>query len=290
MRDQHADALAPHRLQLLDVHHQAAVALDQQHLAVAARRGDADRGRQPGADRAEVGDDVVALRRPAAQMRQRDAEVVPAADHDVPVLRDDGVELHDRLARIDHAGGDGEFLAVRLVGGDRRGQRRCAEAGLRHAPLAQRRGDGRGPGRRIRPHMQVRRPQPLPQPARVDVDLHDLRVRERGSRPRSCRRRARRRCRSPGRPRRIARARSRRRRRRRCRGSRGCRRTGPWPAARSRAARRIARPAPPPAPSRRASLAPRPAMMIGFSLSAIICTSRVDDGRDRAAAAAAIGR
>ena len=41
--DQQLDPVAPHGLQLLDVLIEAAVAVDQQDLAVIARRGDADR-------------------------------------------------------------------------------------------------------------------------------------------------------------------------------------------------------------------------------------------------------
>ena len=43
MADQQLDPVAPHGLQLLDVLIEAAVAVDQQDLAVIARRGDADR-------------------------------------------------------------------------------------------------------------------------------------------------------------------------------------------------------------------------------------------------------
>ena len=63
------------------------------HLAVAARRGDADCRRQARADGAEIVDDVILVGRPAPHVGHGDAEVVPAADHDVPVLGDRLVEL-----------------------------------------------------------------------------------------------------------------------------------------------------------------------------------------------------
>jgi hypothetical protein len=97
------DAMPLDRLQFLDVLIQAAVAVDQQHLAVVPGGGDADRRRQTGANRAEIDRNVVLAGRPAAQVRHRKAEAVPAGDDDVPVLRDRRVEFLDDRARIDRS-------------------------------------------------------------------------------------------------------------------------------------------------------------------------------------------
>ena len=91
-----ADAMAADRLQLLDVHHEAAVALDQQHLAVAARGRHADRRRKGRTDRAEVVEHVHVLRVAAVEMRDRDAgevRIFMARRDDLVELRveDDGI-------------------------------------------------------------------------------------------------------------------------------------------------------------------------------------------------------
>ena len=232
-RHQHLDALAADRLQLLHVHHQGAVALDQQHLAVAARGGDADGGGQRRADGAEIVDHVIALGRAALHVGHHHAEVVAGADDDLPVLRDRLVELEHRLARIDGVGLHREFLAVGRVARDQPGHLVGAEAGAARCRAAscapgsprrllwRRRGHG---GRRCAG----------PATGRAGWCRSGwCGRRDRGSRPRWCSGRAPRRRRSPGRPRRSARARSRWRRRRRCRAHRDCRRTGPCRAATS---------------------------------------------------------
>ncbi len=170
-RHQHADALAADGLELLDVHQQAAVALDQQHLAVALRRGDADGGGQRRADGAEVVDHVIALGRPALHVGHHHAEVMARADDDLPVLGDRLVELEHRLARVEGVGLHREFLGVGRVAGDLLGHLVGAEAGARHAALLHARHDrlGRGPG--VGADVQVGGAQALPQAARVGVDL-----------------------------------------------------------------------------------------------------------------------
>ena len=103
------------------------------------------------------------------------------------------------------------FLGVGLIGGGRSSWRShcCASRGgwmpLSLQPADDRLGGGLGVGVDV----QVGGAQPLPQAARVGVDLHDLGVGDRDSRPRSCSGRARRRRRSPDRFRRnSSRARS----------------------------------------------------------------------------------
>src|SRR5262245_31104265 len=67
--DQHADAVPTDRLQLLDVHHQAAVALDQQQFSVTASGGHADRRRERGAYGAELVQDMHVLGAAAVHVR-----------------------------------------------------------------------------------------------------------------------------------------------------------------------------------------------------------------------------
>src|SRR4051812_37491845 len=159
-------SLAADGLDFLNMHQQATVALDQQYLAVAAGGSGADGGGKPVADSAEVADYMNALRRAAAQMRHGNAEVVPTADHHLPVLGHDGVELEHRLAGVDQAGSDGELLPVRPVLGDLRRERRATETSLGDAAQPQRSGNRLRPAIGISLNMQVGGAQALPQPAR----------------------------------------------------------------------------------------------------------------------------
>src|SRR4030095_3800836 len=108
--DQDAKSLTLERLELLDMEQEPAVSFEQHDLALAAlpaRSRNPERIRQAVADRAEFTDRRVALRRPAAHLGV-EIGLMAAADHDVPVLGNDGVDGPDHLARIELPGRDVE--------------------------------------------------------------------------------------------------------------------------------------------------------------------------------------
>src|SRR5262249_43849596 len=104
--DQDAKSLTLDRLELLDIEQEPAVALERPDLALPAlpaRSRNPERIRQAVADRAELADRGVALRRPATHLGV-EIGLMAAADDDVPVLWNDRVDRPDRLARIQHPG------------------------------------------------------------------------------------------------------------------------------------------------------------------------------------------
>src|SRR5947209_3452824 len=118
--DQDAKSLTLERLQLLDVEQEPAVAFEQDDLALAAlpaRSRNPKRIRQAVADRAELTDRRVALRRPATHLSV-EIGLMAAADDDVPVLWNDRVDGPDHLAWIQHPGRDVEWHRVRWLGRD----------------------------------------------------------------------------------------------------------------------------------------------------------------------------
>jgi hypothetical protein len=122
--------MTTHRLQLLDVEQEPAIALDQNELAVAtlpACGSHAERVGESVSDRTELADRREPLRRPAAQLREPNGLVAGAAD-DVPILRDCAVEGAYRLAWVEQTGLDVEGRGVsglsrdpvrQLLGADR---------------------------------------------------------------------------------------------------------------------------------------------------------------------------
>ena len=122
--DQHLDTLAAYRFQFLDVHHQAAVAFDQQQLAVATRGGHADGLRKRRADGAEVIDHVHVLGVTAMEVRNDDARKVRAAADHRPVLGYRRIEFEHGRAWVHHIGGHQKLFGVRARrhGGDLRGE------------------------------------------------------------------------------------------------------------------------------------------------------------------------
>src|SRR5262245_16944884 len=128
--DQHAHAMATHRLQFLDVEQEPTIALDENELAVAtlpACGSHAERVGESVSDRAKLADRREPLGRPAAQLREPSGLVAGAAD-DVPILWDCAVEGAYRLARIKQTGLDVEGRGVsglsrdparQLLGADR---------------------------------------------------------------------------------------------------------------------------------------------------------------------------
>src|SRR5205807_483713 len=118
--DQDAKSLTLERLQLLDVEQEPAVAFEQHDLALAAlpaRSRNPKRIRQAVADRAELTDRRVPLRRPAAHLGV-EIGLMAAADDDVPILWNDRVDGPDHLARIQLPGRDVERHRVRRLGRD----------------------------------------------------------------------------------------------------------------------------------------------------------------------------
>src|SRR5436309_7207193 len=89
--------------ELLDVHDQAAVAVDEQDLAIAARYRNADGVREAGADGTEVANAGVQFRWPALRVGGGEIGAVSAAADQEPVLRHDTIDLLDGAARIDRA-------------------------------------------------------------------------------------------------------------------------------------------------------------------------------------------
>jgi hypothetical protein len=92
--------MALHHLELLNMHQQAAVALEQHDLAVVFRRGDTDGERNTVADRAEVPNRVIVLRSSSAHGGM-EIGLMPRSANAVVVLGDDPVEFLDRAARIE---------------------------------------------------------------------------------------------------------------------------------------------------------------------------------------------
>src|SRR6266702_2666875 len=127
--------MALHHLELLDMHQQAAVALEQHDFAVVFCRSDADRKRDPVADRAEFPDRVIVLR-PAPAHRGMEIGLVSRTADAVVVLGDYAVELIDRAARIEQTRlerklrGVGRLVAdpPRELGGANAGTRFSARA------------------------------------------------------------------------------------------------------------------------------------------------------------------
>src|SRR5258705_7082052 len=116
--DQNAKSLTLERLELLDMEQEPAVAFEQHDLALAALPAcsrNPKRVRQAVADRAEFTNRRVALRRPATHLGV-EIGLMAAADDDVPVLWNDRVDGPDRLARIQHPGGDVERHRARRPG------------------------------------------------------------------------------------------------------------------------------------------------------------------------------
>src|SRR5579885_3344371 len=166
------------RLQFLDMLIKTAVAIDQHDLVAAARDRDPDRCRKARPDCAKVEGRMVAAGRATAQMGHREAETMSASDDDIPVFRYDLVEFLNDRPRIERPGRDGVGL---WIGVGRRGSDPCrnlvaAPAGPSDAALTQAAGDRLGSGARIGADMQVGGLHPLPKPARIEVDLHDLGV------------------------------------------------------------------------------------------------------------------
>ena len=161
-RHQEFGAMTARSFQFLDMHQQAAIAFNQQHLAILTRSCHANRRRQAIADGAEITDHMITFRRAALQIGHGKAKVMATADHHIPILRHHRIQFHDRLARINRARRDGEFLAVRHISCNQRGQLFTAEA-LAACTMAL---DGSGDGFRRRlgigADMQIRRAQPLP--------------------------------------------------------------------------------------------------------------------------------
>src|SRR5262249_41199830 len=130
--DQDAIAVTLERLELLDMEQEPAVAFGQHDLALVAlpaRRRNPERIRQTVADRAELADGRVALRRPATHLGV-EIGLMTAADDDVPVLWNDRVDGPDHFAWIEHIGRDVERHRVRRLGRDAmlellRAYRRC---------------------------------------------------------------------------------------------------------------------------------------------------------------------
>src|SRR5215469_1158362 len=92
--DQDAISLTLERLELLDIEQEPAVSFEQHDLALAAlpaRRRNPERIGQAVADRAELADGGVALRRPAAHLGV-EIGLVAAADDAVPILWNDRVD------------------------------------------------------------------------------------------------------------------------------------------------------------------------------------------------------
>src|SRR5690606_21303703 len=82
------------------MHHQAAVAFEQDDLAILSRRGNAARIGEAVADSAEVAHDMVFLRVPATHGRVEERLVAGATDS-VEVLGEYPVELSHNLARVE---------------------------------------------------------------------------------------------------------------------------------------------------------------------------------------------
>src|SRR5204863_2714238 len=102
------------RLELLDMEQESAVAFEQHDLALAtlsARSRNSERIRQAVADRAELADRRVALRRPATHLGVEIGLMAPAHD-DVPVPGNDRVDGLDHLAWIEQPGLDVEWRRV----------------------------------------------------------------------------------------------------------------------------------------------------------------------------------
>ena len=169
--DQQLDAVAPDRLQLLDVLYRLPSPSISSTLPLSrAAATPIAAGRPEPMAPKSIGMWYL-LGRAAAQMRHGEAEAVAAADHDVPVLRDRRVELDDRRARIDRAGGRRVGSSGPGFRPSRRSARRfrcCASPARRMPRCLQPRDDrlGRGPG--IGLDMQIGGAQPLPQAARVE--------------------------------------------------------------------------------------------------------------------------
>src|SRR5687767_5798623 len=84
--DQDVQPMAPDRLELLHVHHQTAVAVEQHDGAIRARRRHADRERDAVADGAELADRQELLLRARRHLR-KEPGAVAARVHHLPVVR-----------------------------------------------------------------------------------------------------------------------------------------------------------------------------------------------------------
>src|SRR5262245_55256300 len=101
--DQHLNVVSCNRLQLLDMHDQTAVAVDEQHSAIIACDRNPDCVGQTGADGAEVANARVQLRRPPLRVRCGEIGAVAAAADQEPVLGDDTIDLLHGAAGVDGA-------------------------------------------------------------------------------------------------------------------------------------------------------------------------------------------
>src|SRR6516165_3754083 len=126
--DQHLNTVAAEGLQFLDVLVEAAVAVDQQHFVTAARDGDADRCRQPRAERAKIDRHVIFAGGSALEVRHRKAKAVAAGDDDVPIPGDGAVELTQYRPRVQCFRRHREFLVVGHIGGNAWSNRVAAPA------------------------------------------------------------------------------------------------------------------------------------------------------------------
>ena len=105
---------------------------------------------------------MITFRRATFQIGHGKAKVMATANHHIPILRHHRIQFHDRLARINRAGGNREFLAVRHIGSNQRGQLFTAEALAAGAMALDGGGDGFRRRLGIGADMQIRRAQPLP--------------------------------------------------------------------------------------------------------------------------------
>ena len=93
---------------------------------------------------------------------------------DVPILRYGTVELAQHRPRVQCPRRHREFLIVRQIGGDLRGDRIAAPTRPADATLLESPSNRLGGGAGIGPDVQIGGAQSLPQSVRVGVDLYDL--------------------------------------------------------------------------------------------------------------------
>ena len=175
--DQDAISLTLERLELLDVEQEPAVAFEQHDLALAAlpaRGRDAKRIREAVADRAELADRRVALRRPADHLGG-EISLMAAADDNVPILRHHRIDGGDHRARIELPGREVELHCVRRLGCDAMRELLRADGRGRRLAGAERlveTGEDRlDADQRIGFHIEVGSFEPIAQAARRIVEL-----------------------------------------------------------------------------------------------------------------------
>ena len=164
--------MAPDRLELLHVHHQAAVAIEEHDLPVGTRGRYAHRERDSIADRAELADGEELLLRPRRHLRKEPRAVAAGIDH-LPVARQRLLQRLHHGAWVEQPRLDLEDVAVGL---------RIANA-LRHriaSPAAaagrQRGGQCLDAQARIGSQVVARHLLALAYRDRVDIDLQHLRL------------------------------------------------------------------------------------------------------------------